>query len=168
VIHMGHVVTCSYAGAFDKALKVLKEKESIFGDSFLYHWAYGIFHLCRKEYQEAIGSFDQALAINPTLESLQAIKTVALGRLGRKEEVHRIRSSIALTSPRYYSRLVSIYSGLGNADSVFHYANKSIEVGIHKIEMNYANWYDPFRSDPRFDILLNKMKLLDQTNFFRE
>ena len=62
--------------------------------------------------------------------------------------------------------MVSIYAGLGVADSVFHYADKSIDAGIYKVEMNYANWYDPFRDDPRFDILLHKMKLLDQAIFF--
>ena len=166
VIHMGHVVTCSYAGAFDKALEVLREKENIFGSSFMYHWASGIYYLCQKEYSDAIASFDQALTINPKLESLLAIKSIALGKLGRIEEIHQIRSSIPITSPRYYSRLVSIYAGLGVADSVFHYADKSIDAGIYKVEMNYANWYDPFRDDPRFDILLHKMKLLDQAIFF--
>ena len=165
---MGHVVTCAHAGVFDKALKVLQEKENIFGNSFLYHWAYGIYYLSRKEYQQAIESFDLAMRINPTLESLLAIKSVALGKLGKIEEVNQIRSSIPLTSPRYHSRLVSIYAGLGMADSVFYYADKSIEEGIHKIEMNYANWYQPFRDDPRFDILLHKMKLLDQSSFFSE
>ena len=103
----------------------------------------------------------EALASSSEDQNLLGILGWVYATLGRRDDAQRVLDQLTALSPR---RRVNpacpalIYAGLGDGDSAFPLLNASERGGLLTLLRTHPMW-DPLRSDPRFEELLNKLRL---------
>ncbi|MHC4071553.1 MAG: protein kinase domain-containing protein, partial [Planctomycetota bacterium] len=113
-------------------------------------------------YPEAIAEIERAISLagrTPVLVALLA-KTYALS--GRKGDVETLLKELKESQekgtyvlPIYFAE---VYTSLGNKDEAFRWLQKASEERSYGMLLLRHDWYwDPLRSDPRFDEVLKQM-----------
>jgi serine/threonine protein kinase/Flp pilus assembly protein TadD len=124
----------------------------------------GMAYVQKGQYLQAIAEFQKALKLSPA-------DTFALGQLGhacalagQKSEAIRILNALKERSRRGYVSaydLAAVTTGLGDKDQALAWLEKAYQdraqwLFYAKVEP----WMDPLRSDPRFQDLLRRMRLV--------
>jgi len=115
-------------------------------------------------YQET-GRYEDAIAElkKGTLQPAQLAYGYAVA--GKREEAKKILEELKQqqSSGHYVSpfAFAIIYMGLGDKDQAFEWLNKTFEENPYKLAfIRFNARFDSLRSDPRFDALLRRMKLV--------
>ena len=124
-------------------------------------------HIMRGQAYEQLGQPDSALdalaiAARFSGDNSKAIsfKGYILGRTGRREEARQALTTLELLSQKRFVpplAMALVHAGLGERDSVFAWLDRAFEVhDAHLMYLTVDPKWDPFRSDPRFDALLQR------------
>jgi TolB-like protein/DNA-binding winged helix-turn-helix (wHTH) protein/Flp pilus assembly protein TadD len=113
---------------------------------------------------EAISEYQKAVEMSDGDQDATASLAHAYAMIGRRAEAERILLDLERKSKRVYVSpytIATIYAGLGDKDRSFEfleraYQERSLEISWHlKVDLRIDN----LRSDPRFQILLRRVKL---------
>jgi tetratricopeptide (TPR) repeat protein len=118
-------------------------------------------YLSMSMYPEAIATIEKAMSIAGRTPELVTILARAYALSGRKDEAETLlqelheRAASEYVLPIYFA---GIYTSLGNKDEAFRWLGRAYQE--RNSGMAYLRtWplWDPLRSDPRFDDLVQRM-----------
>jgi len=125
-------------------------------------WSLGGALLETGDYDTAIQTLEKAAHVNRT-GSMIGTLSWGYGRAGRKQEAEKLLQELLALSKHSYvppHAMVHVYLGLGDADKVFEWLEKSYQERSNSLLwLGTGALFDPVRSDPRFDMYLRKVGL---------
>jgi tetratricopeptide (TPR) repeat protein len=152
-----------YVHNLDQATKLLKSAIDLNPKYALSHiWLARVFQE-KKMYKESIQEYENSLRITPKWAVPIAGIGYVYGISGQKTEAEKCLAKLKeLSSTQYITpyAVALIYASIGDKDHAFEWLEKSF---VDKT--NWLVWlkldprWDPLRSDPRFDKLLDRIKL---------
>jgi serine/threonine-protein kinase len=163
VIGMDVGLTCYYtAGDYDKAIeqyrKVL-ELDPGFGLTYLY---LALAQVGRSDFAEATSVLETLKRLGPGEPDPIALLGYTFALTGRRREAEGALEELrALSKRRYVSAfpIAWVYMGLGDKDRAFEWLEKAyLERAGRLTYLNVLRAFDPLRSDPRFQRLLDRMR----------
>jgi tetratricopeptide (TPR) repeat protein len=149
----------------DGEVLALFQKALELGPNFPAHMIVSIHYFGRGQLQEAIASAENAVRLAPALTMFQAYLGYVYGMTGRREEARRILEGL---ERRLVSEYVSpvdqgmLYWSLGEEEKAMDLLERGFEEGDFRLVLLKASpWFDPLRSNPRFQDLLRRMNFPD-------
>ncbi len=147
---------------FEDATEQIKRTLELSPGFALAHWTLGMVYLHQGRNQEAVQEFERAT----TRSSGSPFATAGLGHayavLGDREAAREIvrdleqRSKDAYTSP---ATVAQVYIGLGEHDRAMELLEQAYtERATVLVSLRTFPWFDPLRSDSRFQDLLHRME----------
>jgi TolB-like protein/Flp pilus assembly protein TadD len=119
-------------------------------------------YVCMSMYPEAIATLERAVTLAGRTPALVTSLAGAYALSGRKEEAKALlqelqeRAASEYILPTYFAE---IYASLGNTDEAFRWLEKGYqEKNWNMLFLRHGWYWDPLRSDPRFDDLVQRMK----------
>ncbi len=162
------IILCN-SGRFENAIAQCKraiELEPSFQTSY---WALGLAYEGLKEYEQAVGAFEQALrgaAIQtPRLLGALGHSYALWGKLRQAEEVLNRMNELACTRyvPPFDYALVNL--GLGRRETSFHYLEQAYRCRSYDlVSIKVDPRFDGLRADPKFEKLLKRLGLQTALN----
>lgn len=152
-----------YNRQYDQAIAQLQTNRDLFPGSFPSHYFLGWAYTAAGRYDEAIAEYQKALEISKGHTMVIAMMGYTYAVSGNKAEAWKILKELEEeTTHRYVApfRFAMVYIGLGEKDLAFQWLNKAFdELDILLIYINATPFSDSLRQDPRFDQLLQRLKL---------
>lgn len=153
-----------FARQYDLSLEQLKTTVTLDPNFAWTYWSLGEVYTIKGQYEEAVASFDKALALSEdNMAYITAGKAFAYALWGEREESRKILGQLlALSKQKYVSPfcLATVYAALGEKDEAFSWLEKA-----HKEKSNYLVFLkvdprlDYLRDDQRLDLLREKIGL---------
>jgi TolB-like protein/Tfp pilus assembly protein PilF len=119
-------------------------------------------YVCMSMYPKAIATLERAIALDGRTPALATSLAGAYALSGMKEEAEivirelRKRAASEYVVPTYFAE---VYASLGNTDEAFHWLEEAHRERSWGMLFLRHDWYwDPLRSDPRFNDLVQRMK----------
>ncbi|MFN0169034.1 MAG: winged helix-turn-helix domain-containing protein [Bryobacteraceae bacterium] len=153
-----YVFVRDYERASEQALRTLE----LFPQSLLAWWGLGLAEMCTSKHAEAIAAFEKAAAISSEPLSI-AYLGAAQARAGHIDAAVSLLQQLSSRSerepvpPRCF---VFLYAATGNQDQALEWLEKAYEVrdsGLFWLRV--MPFYDPLRSNPRFNDMLRRLGL---------
>ena len=144
------------AGKHDRALLQLRrtmELEPRFSPTHLY---LGEAYLRKKMYPEAIAAYRDSASLGDS--SYSAPLGYAFGRVGKRAEARKIIEQLHRRPNMSPTSIAIVYAGLGDKDRAFALLERAFK--DHDDSLIYIRsqtFFDPLRSEPRFQALLRRM-----------
>jgi len=118
-------------------------------------------YVCMSMYPEAVATLERAMTLAGRTPALVTSLAGAYALSGRKEEAETLirelqeRAASEYVSPTYFAE---VYASLGNTDEAFRWLEKAYKERNWGMLYLRHDWcWDPLRSDPRFDDLVQRM-----------
>ena len=149
------------ARRYDEALAQCRSALELNAGFYLAHSCLGLVYEQEKLYEEAVSEYQKAIALEPGSPRLAAGLARAYAAAGKRTEALKIISNLReLSKQRYVSPygIAMIYAALGDFGQTFAWLEKAYEersVGL--VEFKVSPWFDPLRSNPRFQNLFRRM-----------
>ena len=145
-----------YEEATEYSKRSVEKEENLLG-----HFLLGFVYVAQQQYDEAISEFKRAARFGNNAGALAALAyAYAMG--GKKDEALKILDELktshqGATIVPY--RIAAVYLALGDKDQAIEWLKKDYEVKDNWMNQPKVDpVMDPLRSDPRFQVLLRKMK----------
>jgi serine/threonine-protein kinase len=158
---MGHIYYC--ARRYDESMKWYRktlEIEANYGMAFFHM---GLTYAVEKNYKESEKSFKKAIRLTDGLPWSVGLLSYVYSKLGKREKAESLLQELHNRSKKEYihaSCFIMAYSEIEGLDKAFEYWTYAFEEREPVLCMlKVLPHHDPFRSDPRFDELLEKMNL---------
>ncbi|MDP1675265.1 MAG: protein kinase [Bacteroidota bacterium] len=154
----------TFAGQNGPALDLAKKAYELEPNFPPSRWALSQAYFVNGMYKEMASISEEGLKLNPKAQSLLRGAGIAYAKLGRRleaEDVIRRFRAIEKTGYIMSCRLSAIYAALGETEMAFAELDKAFahrDWDLFRIKVD--PFMDPLRSDPRFNILLKKIGLL--------
>jgi adenylate cyclase len=151
-----------FARRYDDAIAEYRKALQLEPRSLLTHYFLGFAFAGKGRYEQAMRSFEAALAIEKNGLTLGGVSwSYALA--GRREEARVILAQVEeLVNEGMHTAddPAVIYIALGDNDSAFLWLNRAIDEYVPGsiLMLKVAPWLDPIRSDPRFSLLLQRVR----------
>ncbi len=140
--------------------------EQVLADHPNYQWALwqlGSQQVATRDYDSAIETLKKAVEVGKGSPSALGTLGQAYGLAGREREAQEILAELVRQShERYVSphAFVHVYIGLGDKDKAFEWLEKSYQERSNSmVWLGSTAMFDPLRSDPRFESLLQRIGL---------
>ena len=140
-----------YDGALEQLKKTL-ELEPNFAST---HAWLGIVYAQKGRYEEASRAVGRAIELNPDNPSVLAGLAYAHARSGHTQKAIELLNEVRERGGAGWTG--AIYAALGDKDRAFETLELAFEEPQLLRYLKVFPWYDPLRSDPRFDDLLRRM-----------
>jgi eukaryotic-like serine/threonine-protein kinase len=151
-----------YSKRFDDAIAFAKKAIELESNFSYSHLVLGANYLGKQMHEEALREYQKALEISRGSAIPLAHFVYASAVAGKKvEALRRMEDLKALSNKQYvpFSCLALVFASLGEFDQSFQCLQKAYEIRDELMIWLKVEWrYDPLRSDPRFQALLDKMK----------
>jgi tetratricopeptide (TPR) repeat protein len=148
---------------YDKAIHYGHRALDIDANFWLLHLVVGVAQLRQGALEASIESLRKTLAVAPFYSLALSLLAAAHVLAGQHEQAKQVIERLQEISNKVYVSKVSFaiyHAALGEADEVFHYLSAAIDDREPFITRMIADaGFDPFRGDPRFGVLLERMKL---------
>jgi tetratricopeptide (TPR) repeat protein len=151
-----------YAGRNDQAIEQLQTTLAFDPEYPVVHRFLGFWYIDNERYDEAIVELQAAVRLTEHKSSTDiAFLGVGYAAAGKRAEALDVLRDLEERSTRQYvpaHTRAFIYAALGETDPAFAWLEKSFEErSPYLMYMQLTSWYDPFRSDPRFQDLYRRM-----------
>jgi len=163
IINMVMATPYLYAKRFDEALALDRKAVELESNFPYYHYDLGWDYLGKQMYEEALKEYQKALDLSgrktPMYLAGFAYASALAGRKG--EAVRALADLKVLSKTRHVSSgdIAFVHIGLGEPDQALQWLEQAYNKRDEKLIMLKVDWvFDPLRSDPRFQALLDKMK----------
>jgi eukaryotic-like serine/threonine-protein kinase len=129
------------------------------------HFNLGLAYLQKSMYREAMAEFKKALAISPDDIAALALMGRADAMSGRRVDAQKVLGQLNEVAKHKYVpswAVAEVYAALGEKDKAFERLEKAYEersIGFGSAAIKVSPFWDPLRSDPRFQDLLRRMNL---------
>lgn len=125
------------------------------------YWLLGLAYLYKGDYDRAIPAFQKSIPLSGDSPDEPASLAVAYAHSGKLTETRKILSELKQQSKRTYvspSVFASLHLALGESDQAFAWFDKAfVDRDNMMILLKVEPMFDPFRSDPRFSKLLERV-----------
>lgn len=125
------------------------------------HWLLGLAYMYKGDYDRAIPAFQKSIPLSGDSPDEPASLAIAYARSGKLTEARKILNELKQQSKRMYvspSVFASLYLALGESDQAFAWFDKAFDDRDNMmILLKVEPYFDPFRSDPRFTKLLERV-----------
>jgi TolB-like protein/DNA-binding winged helix-turn-helix (wHTH) protein/Tfp pilus assembly protein PilF len=149
-----------YSGRYTEAIEALDKAFSIDPGFWVAHFVMGAIHERTGKPEAAIQSFEKAYTNSGGNLQALAAKGYVLARSGRRPEAEGIVHGLMETGKNRFvppSGIALVYAGLGDRESTFQWLEKGYETrDVHMVFLTIDPMWDDFRSDPRFQGLLQR------------
>jgi len=119
-------------------------------------------YVCMSMYPEAVATLERAMTLAGRSPALVTSLAGAYALSGRKDEAEKLlqelqeRAASEYVLPTYFAEM---YVSLGNPDEAFRWLEKAYRDRSWGMLYLRHDWcWDPLRSDPRFDDLVQRMR----------
>lgn len=150
-----------FARQYDQAIEQGRKTVELDANVPLAHYILGQAYEQRSMYEEAIAEFQKAISLSEANPEMLMGLGYAYAVAGKKGEGRRLLDKLAaLSKQRYVSPfyMAVMYLGLGDKEGALRWLEKAYEE--RSAELAYLHvepWFDPLRTDPRFQDLLRRM-----------
>jgi TolB-like protein/Flp pilus assembly protein TadD len=150
-----------WAGQFDRAMEQWRKVVELDPNFPLAHYNLGLGYTQKGMYEEAIAAYERAIALARSSGYL-ALLGHAYGKAGQRAQAEKILAELNERAQREYISgviMALFYLGLDDKER----ALASLEKSYQDRDPNLPGlklepfWWDPLRSDPRFQSLLRRM-----------
>ena len=145
-----------YGEAAEYSKRSLKKEENLLG-----HFLLGFVYVAQQKYEEAIAEFKRAVNFGNNAGALAAL-AYAYAMDGKKDEALKILDELKTShkgSKIVPYRIAAVYLALGDKDQAIEWLKKDYEVKDNWMnQLKVDPVVDTLRSDPRFQVLLRRMK----------
>jgi TolB-like protein/DNA-binding winged helix-turn-helix (wHTH) protein/Flp pilus assembly protein TadD len=149
-----------YSGRYTEAVESLDKAFSIDPGFWVAHLMMGAIYERTGKPEAAIQSFEKAYSNSGGNLQALAAKGYVLARSGRRPEAEQIVHSLLETGKTRFvppTAIALVYAGLGDRESTFQWLEKGYESrDVHMVFLTIDPMWDDFRSDPRFQGLLER------------
>jgi len=147
------------ARQYDQAIAAAQKTLELDPNFAVAHMIIGLSYLQKKMYEESISELQKAKN-NP---DSRALLGYAYAVAGKRSEARKILEELDQLSKQKYvasAPVAIIYIGLGEKDQALQWLEKAYDERLWEMGMlKVAPVFDPLRSDPRFAVLLRRVKL---------
>ncbi|MGA7408886.1 MAG: protein kinase [Bryobacteraceae bacterium] len=161
--HFGLAFSYYLGRDYEKAIHYGHKALDIDANFWLLHLVVGVAQLRRGALEAAIDSLRKTLAVAPFYSLALSLLAAAHVQANQRERAEQVIGRLREISTKAYVSKVSFaiyHAALDDADEVFHYLSAAIDDREPFITRMIADeGFDPFRGDPRFPVLLERMKL---------
>jgi len=126
------------------------------------HLNLGYVYIQKQMYDQAIREFKLSKSLDPEFNESVVGLGIALAKAGQAEETENILTALQSASKQKYVPpvlLAYLHIALGQKDKAIQLLQKGFEErDVYMESLQVEPIFDPLRSDPRFQSLLDKMK----------
>jgi TolB-like protein/DNA-binding winged helix-turn-helix (wHTH) protein/cytochrome c-type biogenesis protein CcmH/NrfG len=146
-----------YSRQIDRCLAQAETMIALFPDNKAMYWRLGLSYMQKGMYEQALDAVSKS---NDT-GGMRALVLAFAGRRGEARQwVERIVASSKNTNDPFF--IAVLYSALGEKEEAFSWLEKShASRQANLVSLNIDPVFDPLRSDPRFDRLIQRVGLAD-------
>ena len=139
---------------FESAMKAGISREIFFGSLAAAHSMMG-------EHEKAVAEFTRGAAMRPPHPFTRMVHAWVYARAGRREEATKILNEVLSYPPKERMKACHSFGGtyiaLGDNESALTWLKRGVDAGVVTwFEVKASPWFDPLRSDPRFDALIEQ------------
>lgn len=157
------VAVLNYMRDFDRAVQRTEEGLRFFPNFWQGHWLLCEALAGQGLLAEAIAACEEATRLSDRLPSPLGTLGYVYARAGRRADAQRVVAELEDRADAAYvggSDLAAVYGALGDLDRAFQRLERAYEErDVSLVHLDDHVWFDPLRSDPRFDVLLERIGL---------
>jgi len=167
VMHLSLGLLLYASGQNEEAIEQLRETATMDARLPLPHLVLGLAFGRKGRFDEAIAEFKQALAVAGARPLWSGYLGQVYAAAGRTEDAVEILHELHAAAKRRYvppTAFVMVYAGLGMIADAFHWLEKAVEErdGL-LIYLKVGSVFDRLRSDPRFQEIVKRVGLQEDT-----
>jgi serine/threonine-protein kinase len=148
-----------YASAIEHAARAV----DLYPDYWLVHFAMGLALSQNGSLQQSIACLEETLRLSPSFTLATGFLAGSYAQSGNRGHAEKLMEAVLERSSTHYvsPACFGIYhAALGQADRMFEFLHAALaERDPYLTRMDAEPYFDPFRSDPRFRDLLDRMNL---------
>jgi TolB-like protein/Tfp pilus assembly protein PilF len=153
----------SFSHQHEQTLEAARQVLEIDPNSYWAYVAMGSSYRNQGELGKAVAAFRRALEMPGSPVGLSGGLGITLGMSGKTEEARALLKRLQTMPAHVYVPPTSfawIHLGLREIDSAFEWLNRAVdECDQYMMPIKSYRFFDPIRTDPRFQALLHKMNL---------
>jgi TolB-like protein len=154
-------VVLNYARDFDGAIEQARSGLEFFTDFWQGHWLLCLSLSGKGLYGEAVAACEEAVGRSGRTPLALGALGFAFALDGRRQEAKRVVGELEERAESQYvgaSSVAMVYGALGDNDRAFEWLDRAyLERDVQLVHLADYVFFDPLRSDPRFDDLLQKV-----------
>jgi TolB-like protein/Flp pilus assembly protein TadD len=123
----------------------------------------GISYIRKERYEEGVAELKKALQVNGADAGVDGELGYAYAISGKQAEAQELLAKLLDQSKRgpfHALTIAELYIGLGDKDRAIQWLGKAVDQHEIRLSLKTDPLFDAIRSDPRFEALLRRMKLL--------
>jgi serine/threonine-protein kinase len=163
MVHFGLAFAFYCQGRYDEAIEHAATAVDLYPDYWLVHFAMGLALGRKGSLQESITSLEATVRMAPSFTLAAGFLAAAYARAGDAGRAERLMQEVMERSSRQYvsPACFGVYqAALGHVDQMFEYLNAALaERDPYLTRMDAEPCFEPFRADPRYRDLLQRMNL---------
>jgi Tfp pilus assembly protein PilF len=168
IMHTFAASMYSFVGRHDVAFAAVRHALTLDPEHFPAHTVLGHLYDRTGNPDAALESYRTAHRLSRGNAAMLGFQGSVLGRIGRDDDARQIVATLEqMASSRHVppSAFALVFSGMGDYDTAFHHLDRACAMrDVFLITLPNAHWWDPLRSDTRFDSLMRRVRVLpDQT-----
>ena len=161
----GHTIGWTFLNAhrYDEAIREFRSALAVRPDDRLPLWPLGWALICNHQAEEAIPVLEKAASVTDRSPGVISTLVWAYAHAGRRADALRLLGELKKRQQTGYvpaGAFVNAYLGLGDNDEAFAWFERAYEEQSNiLIYIKVSPWFDPLRSDPRFQDLVRRVGL---------
>jgi eukaryotic-like serine/threonine-protein kinase len=163
MVHFGLAFALYCARQYDDAIEHAATAVDLYPDYWLVHFAMGLALSQKGLIQQSIASLETTLRLSPSFTPAMGFLAASYARSGNPGHAGKLMEKVMETSSKHYVSPVCFgiyHAALGQADRMFEFLEAALaERDPYLTRIDAEPFFEPFRSDPRYRSLLNRMNL---------
>ena len=135
----------------------------LYPDYWLVHFAMGLALSQKGSMQQSIASLEATVRLSPSFTLAAGFLAASYARSGNPGRAEKLMEEVMERSSKHYvsPACFGVYhAALGQADRMFEFLQAALaERDPYLTRMDAEPYFEPFRSDPRYRDLLDRMNL---------
>jgi serine/threonine-protein kinase len=158
-------VTLYMARRYEDSIRQLEKNRALSPTYYRTYWNLGRCYLQKQQHERAIAALQQALELSDDNSFMRAALAHAYASAGQNQQAWQLLSELLETSKTEYVSSMSlalVHIGLGENQAALGWIEKALgeQAGL-LVWLKVDPEFDPLRSDPRFQQILEKVGLGD-------
>ena len=163
MVHFGLAFAFYCQGRYDDAIEHAATAVDLYPDYWLVHFAMGLALSQKGSVQPSIASLEAAVRLAPSFTLAAGFLAASYVRAGEPGRAEKLMREVAQRGPKQYvsPACFGVYhAALGQVDEMFEFLRVALEErDPYLTRMDAEPCFAPFRSDPRYRDLLDRMNL---------
>ncbi|MBZ5624077.1 MAG: protein kinase [Acidobacteriia bacterium] len=163
MVHFGLTFALYCKGQYDAAIENAATAVDLYPDYWLVHFGMGLALFQQGRLEQSIASLETTLRLSPSFTHAAGFLAASYARSGNPGRAEKLMEEVRERSTKHHVSPACFgvyYAALGQADSMFESLRAALaERDPYLTRMDAEPCFEPFRSDPRYRDLLDRMNL---------